>query len=112
MPVSSRHSAASTAVPPDFSPGDYPIIAQHWFGIHPANGTAHARDLRFQRDVQKLHKAGPRAVYEFLCEIGAARLCRTMIELRVADYGQLDPNALEVLNGDRMPPAPIHRVTP
>ena len=69
-------------------------------------------DARLRRGVERLHSCGARTVYELLCEIGAARLCRTMIEQRVEEYGRLDRNVLEVLNGDRMPPVPLHEVRP
>jgi hypothetical protein len=40
-------------------------------------------DLRFRRDVQELHRLGPRTVYEFLVELGRDCLIRTAIETKV-----------------------------
>ena len=97
-------------VPANFNPADCPIIAQHWFGIHPANGTAHARDLRFQRDVQRLHRLGPRALHEFLVQVGAERSIKTLLEDQIGAFANLDLDVLAALAGDQMPPTPIHRV--
>ena len=37
-------------------------------------------DRQFRRDVERPYGLGPRVLYEFLAEPGAARLCRTEIE--------------------------------
>ena len=61
--------------PADFDAGALPIIAKHWYGIEPFRtiGQAAAEvvaDLRFRRQVQRLHKLGPRVIAELLAEIG------------------------------------------
>ena len=43
-------------------------------------------DLRFRRQVERLHRLGPRALGELLAEIGEQRLCRTYLEQRVRRY--------------------------
>ena len=71
---------------------------------------AHIRDLRLQRDVERLCKLGPRPVLELLREIGAARNILTFVEDRAADYASIDPARLAAVGGDRLPPLPIHEV--
>ena len=111
MPVRNVESpGANPPIPPNFIPADYPILSRHWFGIHPTNGTAHARDLRFQRDVEHLHKLGPRALHEFFSEVAAERGIRTYLEDQIGAFANLDPDVLQALGGDRMAPNPIRRV--
>ncbi len=107
---SSRNSATSTAVPPGFNPHLYPIIAAHFFGVRIGNDSAHARDIRFERAVERLHKLGPRVLHEFLVQVGAERSIRTFLEDRIGSFASLDLDILAALTGDQMPPAPIHRV--
>jgi|SRR6516164_6104417 len=47
-------------------------------------------DLRFRRAVERLHRLGPRALYELLVERGLSRLIRTEIERQVERYSALD----------------------
>jgi hypothetical protein len=72
--------------------------------------SAHFRDLRFDRDVARLHSLGARALAELLREIGAETLHMTTIEAAVERYAQLDPDALRRLGGDRFPPRPSLRI--
>ncbi len=43
-------------------------------------------EVRFQRNVEKLHDLGPRATGELLAEIGEQRGIQTFIEQRLAAY--------------------------
>ena len=97
-------------IPPGFDPDECPIIGLHFFGIGLGNDGAHARDIRFRRAVERLHKAGPRVLHEFLVQVGAERSIRTFLEDRIGSFASLDLDILAALTGDRMPPAPIHRV--
>jgi hypothetical protein len=72
--------------------------------------SAHFRDLRFDRDVARLHGLGPRAVAELLREIGAETLHMTTIEATVERYARLDPDTLRHLGGDRFAPRPSLRI--
>lgn len=65
------------------------------------------RELRFRRDVERLHRLGPRALHELLAELAAARLLRSEIEQLVARYSRVDPLVLRLAAGDRMPPTPL-----
>ena len=94
--------------PPGFDAARYPVIGQHYFGIVPP----HVRDLQFRRDVERLHRLGPRAIYHLLDEIGCRRLCKTFIEDRAREYAGLDPDVLAAVGGDKLPPSPIHQATP
>jgi hypothetical protein len=61
-------------------------------------------DERLRRDVERLHRNGPRVLFEFLLEIGRERLLRVDLERRVGRYAELDPGAIEALGGDQFPP--------
>jgi hypothetical protein len=56
-------------------------------------------DARLRRDVERLHRLGPRAIYELLTEIGREQLLRVDIERRVARYARLDVAALAEIEG-------------
>ena len=67
-------------------------------------------ELKFQRDVERVHRLGPRTLYEMLTEIGEQRLCRTFIEQRVQRYSEIDPDHLAALDGDTSPRPPLYEV--
>ncbi len=67
----------------------------------PEHATAFIREIAFHRHIDHLHRLGPRAIGEFLSEIGERHLCRTWIEDRLADYALIDPEALANLEGWR-----------
>jgi hypothetical protein len=64
-------------------------------------GAVDLRDWRFRRDVERLHRLGPRVLHEFLAELGAARMCRTEIEILARRYARLDPAILDALGIER-----------
>jgi len=68
---------------------------------------ADLRELRFRRDVERLHRLGPRAVYELLSELGALYTKRTEIEQLAAGYSRIDPLSLRLAGGDQMPAVPF-----
>ena len=110
-----RSIGALDSAPVEFDPAEYPIIGQHFFGIEPFRpiGEVAAEvvgDLRFRRQVQGLHRLGPRAVGELLAELGAERSIQTIIDQKLDTYAELDPKALEVAGGDRFWPVPLHEV--
>ena len=78
----------------------------------PGNETAAeiAGDLCFHRQVEHLHRLGPRVLGELLTEIGEQRLCRTYLEQRVRRYAEIDPEHLAALGGDRFPRPPLYEV--
>lgn len=79
-------------------------------GARPAPEAAQ-RDLRFRRDVQRLHALGPRAIYEMLAELGARRLLRTELEELVGLYAaRLGPQVVRATGADRLPPLPSPRL--
>ena len=67
-------------------------------------------DLQFRRNVERLHRLGPRAICELLTEIGEQRLCRTFIEQRVRRYSEIDPEHLAALDSDTFPRPPLRAV--
>ena len=68
--------------------------------------------LHFRRQVERLHRLGPRATAELLAEIGAERGITTVIDRKLDTYLDIDPEALEAAGGDQFPPVPIHAVRP
>ena len=69
-------------------------------------------DLKFRRDVERLHRLGPRVTAELLAELGAERAIQTIIDRKLDTYVELDSEAIEVTGGDGFWPAPIHKVQP
>ncbi len=65
-------------------------------------------ELRFHRQVKRLHSLGPRAVGELLAEIGEQRQCRTFIDRRLRAYAALDPEVVRELDGDEFPRPPLY----
>jgi hypothetical protein len=64
-------------------------------------------DPRFRRDVERLHRRGPRPLYEMLAELDRDHLILTAVELKVAKYAsRLSPEVLRATGGDQMPPVP------
>ena len=65
-------------------------------------------DLRFHRQVEKLHGLGPRAVGELLAEIGEQRSIRNFIDQRLQAYAAIDPEIVKVLGADAFPRLPLY----
>lgn len=77
---------------------------------HPADARAEAidlQDVRFQRQVVRLHKLGPRAVAEALAEIGRRATVRNVVDVVVDEFAALDYNAIRAAGGDRFAPCPL-----
>ncbi len=66
--------------------------------------------LRFRRQVERLHRLGPRATAELLAELGAERGIQTVIDRKLDTYLELEPEVLEAAGGDRFWQPPLHRV--
>lgn len=65
-------------------------------------------DVKFVRQIERLHRLGPRAIAELLAEIGARHLIRQPIEATVERYVErLDREMLAAASGDRMPARPL-----
>jgi hypothetical protein len=71
----------------------------------------HVADLRFQSDVEALHRLGPRAIHAMLIEIGTERSIGTLIARKVARYASIDPAALSYAGGDRFPRRQLIAIT-
>ena len=67
-------------------------------------------DLKFRRQVIRLHRQGPRAVGEFLAELGAEFSIQTSIDKKLDIYADLEPEALEVTAGDGFWKPPLYGV--
>ena len=72
--------------------------------------SCHLRDVRFERNVQLLHQLGPRALAEFLGELGAERLLRSEIEAKLRRYTRLDPDAVRALGADQFASMPLYLI--
>ncbi len=68
--------------------------------------------LHFRRQVERLHRLGPRATAELLAEIGAERGIQTVIDTKLDTYTELEPEALEATGGDGFWQPPLHEVDP
>lgn len=60
-----------------------------------------AEDLRFARQVERLHKLGPAPLFYMLTECGRQRGLMTFIETLVDRYADLDPDTVKSLGGDQ-----------
>ena len=67
-------------------------------------------DLRFHRQVERLHALGPRATGELLLEIAECLGCRTFVDQRLETFARLDPEVIRELVGDAFPRPPLHEV--
>lgn len=85
----------------------HPILNLHWGNLQPAETVA---DLRFRRQVERVHGLGPRVIAELLAEIGVERSIMPTIHEKLARYASIDPEALQALGADKFPPAPLHEV--
>ena len=103
-----------TGLPCDLDPERHRIILQHWYGISPASVVAAETvgDLRFRRQVERLHAKGPRLTAELLAEIGAERSLTSLIEAKVEKYADINDAALNLTGGRSFPPNPLHGVEP
>ena len=73
---------------------------------HQTASIARLEDLRFRRDVIRLHRLGPRVLHAFLCDLAARRLLRTEIEALAALYAdRLNPELVRIVGADRWPPS-------
>ncbi len=69
-------------------------------------------DLQFPRQVQRLHRQGPRVLAELLAHLGAKHGIQTSIEQTIEHFAELDPEALQTTGGDRFWEPPHHGVDP
>ena len=67
-------------------------------------------DLRYRRQVIRLHNQGPRILAEFLAEIAAERSIGIIIDRKIDRYADLDPAVIEAAIGDKFWPIPIREV--
>ncbi len=67
-------------------------------------------NLRFRRQVLRLHRLGPRVAAELLAEIGAERGIQTIIDQKLDRYAELDPEALAATGGDGFWSLPLREV--
>ncbi|HTV44843.1 MAG TPA: hypothetical protein VMF05_05970 [Stellaceae bacterium] len=64
-------------------------------------------DIRRQRQVEAIHRLGPRVIYELLQAIGRAHGISADIDRMLARYAALNPAVLAAVGGDRFPAPPI-----
>ena len=103
------------STPDDFDPAEHRIIGQHFFGIAPLRPIGEiaavvVADLRFRRQVERVHLLGPRVTAELLAELGAERSIMTLIDQKLDTYAELEPEALEAAGGDGFWQPPLREV--
>ena len=105
-----RSIGALDSAPAVFDPAAHPILATHWFGIEPIHQTNNTADMaarhKRQRQIEHLHRLGPRAVEELIREVAAGK----DVDTALAAYQRLTPGLLKALGGDRFPPLPMYEV--
>ncbi len=67
-------------------------------------------DLKFRRQVLRLHRLGPRVTAKMLAEIGAERGIQTIIDQKLDTYAELETETLEVPGGGDFWLAPLREV--
>ncbi len=109
-PSSSKHSNGKQQLPEHTRTARRPSRCQP--GLIPIGPIAAeiVADLRFRRQVLRLHRLGPRAMAELLAEIGAERSITTIIDQKLDTYTELDPETLEVTGGNDFWQPPLHGV--
>ncbi len=106
-----RSSGAPDSAPANFDPASHPIIARHFFGVEPLRpiddvaGVVVA-DLKRLRQVEDLHRLGPRAIGEMLREADNGK----DLDRALGTYERLTPDLLKALGGGHFPPFPIPEV--
>jgi hypothetical protein len=100
-----NESAPSRGRPRDFGNGNDTAYSGSKIDLQPID----LADVHFDRACEQLHRLGPRAVGEFLAELGAAYLIRTPIEIQLARYtAKLDRDTLYAVGGHKVASPPIH----
>ena len=112
--TSAKRSGANTA-PVNFDPGTHPILAVHYFGLEPPHPIGQiaaviVADMKFRRQVERLHGLGPRAIAELLAELAAERSIMTAIDQKLATYVSIDPEVIGAAGGSDFWPAPLHLI--
>ena len=67
-------------------------------------------DLRFRRQVLRLHRLGPRVTGEVLAHLGAKHGIQTSVEQTVEHFTELEPEALEAAGAGDFWRLPLHEV--
>jgi hypothetical protein len=110
-----KSDAATDSAPSNSNAVAHPIIGEHFFGIEPFRpiGSVAAEivaDLRFRRQVERVHALGPRTVGELPAELGSERGITSIVDQKLDTYAGLDPEAIEATGGDDFWPPPLHEV--
>jgi hypothetical protein len=66
--------------------------------------------LRRQQLTLRVHRLGPRVLFELIDEIGRHHGIGDDIDRRLAAYSSLDPALLAAVGGDRFPQGPVRLV--
>jgi hypothetical protein len=68
------------------------------------------RRLRRQRNVERIHRLGPRVTFELIDELDRHHRLGDDLDERLARYARLDPLVLAALGADRFPSPPLYPV--
>ncbi len=69
--------------------------------------SAEIGSARWERQIERVHSLGPRAVAELLAEIAAATGQHVRVVDLVEEYARLDPELIRAVGADNFPPMPL-----
>ena len=69
-----------------------------------------AADPQYRRQVNNLHRQGPRPVGELLAELGFEHGIKAEIDAKLSRYARVSDLALDLTGARQFPPVPIHQV--
>ncbi len=98
-------------------PDELRIIRTHWgldgpmpFRQVSAVAAGIVARIAWRQKVAELRRRGDRVLAEFLAEIAADRQIATYLDGLIDRYLAIDPEALEMVGADRLPPTPLYEV--
>ncbi len=79
----------------------------------PAGASATAEivaGVEYRQKIERVYALGARCFAELLAELGVEKAIMPIIHEKLELYGNIDPEALRLLDGDKFWPAPLHEV--
>lgn len=83
---------------------------EHGLGTHPAPQTQYLRRLRRQRQIEAIHRLGPRVLFELVDQLDREYGLGEEFDRLLSRFAEIDPAILRALAGDRFAVAPTRVV--